>query len=173
MTTPDPATPAPPTPAFEHPRATLWRIDDPEHPVFFGYGTAIEAQLILVHPSQARGWTPRTARIRARLTTATTDEVLDGTLQAGVVRGLVTQRVVVPDGPFSLAEAPALDWPRRGHVASRDLFHAQVAAWAAEDPTGDPGPAPAEADAPRDPLPFFPQLVPPWCWLFPRCPGCR
>lgn len=161
MTCPDP------------PRATLWRIDDPDHPRFLGHGTAVEPQLVLLHPSEQRGWTPRSARVRVRVTTTDTEDVLDGSMSGGYVRGLVSLRVITLDGPITANDFPALDWPRRRDPGSRTRFLETLTAWSATDPTTDPGPAPAEADRPREPYQETPQLVPPWCWLFPKCPGCR
>jgi len=153
------------------PRAALWRIDRADRP-FFGYGTVVDPQLVLLHPSD-RGWTPRSGRLRARIVSPDGTDVIDGTLLAGDVRGLVTTRMVRLDGPIVPTVIDSIHWPRHGDTDSRTEFLATLADLAAADPTGDPGPAPEEADPPRDPFNDFPGLVPPWCWLFPGCPGCR
>jgi hypothetical protein len=150
----------------------VWHLDEDGHPTrFLGYGSLVSAQVLVLHPPAGRSRHPRTGRARVRVRRAGALEVLDGSLEPAHVAGLRSLRAVSLDGP-SRGEVADLPWPRRGHPDTVGAFRSALATLAGGDPAEEPSEPPATPDAPGPPVPDNTQIRPPWCWMFPSCPGC-
>jgi hypothetical protein len=160
-------------------QAAIWLRTGNKPDRFLAYGSVVGPRLVLVHPPRsterdaghehtAERRMPASGSVR----TAVGTTVLDGTLVDGAVDGVRHLRAVILDGPLDVP-AVSLPWPKPHDRQGLAVFVEALAALADQDPSSPPPAAPERADAP-DPLPpDSPMLAPPWCYIFPRCPGCH